>query len=82
LCFSYHLWCQRRRRVIRIGIRLEEELWRHLRDLAEVERNERGRADLSGVIVRLIHEALVHRGACDDGPAGVGALSVRRGAGA
>ena len=48
--------------TVDVNVRMSEELWRSLRRLAETERDSNGRASVSGIVNRLVTEAMAHRG--------------------
>ncbi len=49
-------------RTVRLSINVDEATWKRLRNAAEVERDERGRANVNALVNRLIQEYLAKKG--------------------
>jgi hypothetical protein len=49
-------------KVVRLSINVDETTWKRLRNAAEVERDERGRASVNALVNRLIQEYLAKKG--------------------
>ena len=49
-------------KTVRLSINVDETTWKRLRNAAEVERDERGRASVNALVNRLIQEYLAKRG--------------------
>ncbi len=47
---------------VRLSLDVEEATWQRLRNLAEAERDERGRASVNALVNRLIEEYLAKKG--------------------
>ncbi len=49
-------------KTVRLSINVDEATWKRLRNAAEVERDERGRASVNALVNRLIQEYLAKKG--------------------
>ncbi len=49
-------------KTVRLSINVDETTWKRLRNAAEVERDERGRANVNALVNRLIQEYLAKKG--------------------
>lgn len=47
---------------VRLSINVDEATWKRLRNAAEVERDERGRASVNALVNKIIQEYLARKG--------------------